>query len=85
MVGKVGQTVEDVLKEQQLMEAACDGYCQCSTCHCFVIQKEFRDKLGMPEAVEDFELDMLELAPVRCSMTSLHGNLHCWYLIKGVT
>ena len=73
MVGKVGQTVEDVLKEQQLMEAACDGYCQCSTCHCFVIQKEFRDKLGMPEAVEDFELDMLELAPVRCSMTSLHS------------
>ena len=70
--------MEEVLKEQQLMEAACDGNCQCSTCHCFVIQKEFREKLGMPDSVEEFEIDMLELAPVCNLIAALPLLRPCW-------
>ena len=41
------------------MEGACDGNCQCSTCHVFVPNEADRKKLS---ELEDFELDMLELA-----------------------
>ena len=60
--GKEGETVEDVCKREGLLEGACDGNCQCSTCHVFLPEQSDRQKLNMPEAIEDFELDMLELA-----------------------
>lgn len=60
--GRQGETVMDVCKREGLMEAACDGHCQCSTCHVFVLDEMHRGMLGMPDTVEDFEFDMLELA-----------------------
>lgn len=62
LVGRAGETIEDVCKGQGLMEGACDGNCQCSTCHVFIPDASDRSKLGMPDSVEEFELDMLELA-----------------------
>ena len=62
ITGRGGETVEQVAKREGYMEAACDGNCQCSTCHVFVPDAADREKLGMPGAIEEFELDMLELA-----------------------
>mmetsp|Transcript_3309 Transcript_3309/g.4595 ORF Transcript_3309/g.4595 Transcript_3309/m.4595 type:complete len:156 (+) Transcript_3309:61-528(+) len=59
LVGREGQTIEDILRDQGLIEAACDGNCQCSTCHVFVPSVDDRQRLP---PVEEFELDMLELA-----------------------
>ena len=44
------------------MEAACDGNCQCSTCHVFIPEAGDRARLGMPDCIKEFELDMLEIA-----------------------
>eukprot|EP00040_Diaphanoeca_grandis_P038874 m.257594 g.257594 ORF g.257594 m.257594 type:complete len:208 (-) comp35462_c0_seq1:277-900(-) len=62
VVGKVGETVEDVGKREGYMEGACDGNCQCSTCHVFIMDPADQARLGMPDKIEDFELDMVELA-----------------------
>eukprot|EP00041_Stephanoeca_diplocostata_P011482 m.190363 g.190363 ORF g.190363 m.190363 type:complete len:218 (-) comp18556_c0_seq9:123-776(-) len=62
IIGRVGESVEDVAKREGLVEGACDGNCQCSTCHVFVVNEEDRRKLGMPQEIEEFEIDMLELA-----------------------
>lgn len=62
LVGRQGESIEDVCKREGLMEGACDGNCQCSTCHVFVPDPDHQTLLGMPDSVEEFELDMLELA-----------------------
>lgn len=38
------------------------GEVPCFRCHVFVPHQADRERLGMPTSVEDFELDMLELA-----------------------
>lgn len=40
------------------IEAACDGTCACSTCHCYLDDASFA---RLPKATDD-ELDMLDLA-----------------------
>lgn len=50
--------LEPCLEAGVPIEAACDGECCCSTCHCYIPQEVF-DQLEEPG--ED-ELDMLDLA-----------------------
>jgi ferredoxin len=58
-VAPIGKTLMEVGVANKLdIEAACDGTCACSTCHCY-LDKEHFDNLGKPS--ED-ELDMLDLA-----------------------
>ena len=57
--GEVGQTLMEAMKGAGLdIEAACDGACACSTCHCYISDKYF-DKI--PGRSEDEE-DMLDMA-----------------------
>eukprot|EP00039_Didymoeca_costata_P006056 m.87178 g.87178 ORF g.87178 m.87178 type:complete len:189 (-) comp13094_c0_seq1:1147-1713(-) len=63
ITGKVGESIEDVAKRGGYVEGACDGNCQCSTCHVFIPEESDRVRLKMPDSIEEFELDMLELAP----------------------
>ncbi|KAJ9461796.1 Adrenodoxin-like protein [Diplonema papillatum] len=57
--GFEGQSLMEIAKEGGMdIEAACDGACACSTCHCFV-DEAWLDKL--PEKTDDEE-DMLDLA-----------------------
>eukprot|EP01064_Diplonema_japonicum_P004837 TRINITY_DN1317_c3_g1_i1.p3 TRINITY_DN1317_c3_g1~~TRINITY_DN1317_c3_g1_i1.p3 ORF type:complete len:135 (+),score=34.17 TRINITY_DN1317_c3_g1_i1:48-407(+) len=57
--GKLGMSLMEAGKGAGVdIEAACDGACACSTCHCFVAP-EWLDKI--PAATEDEE-DMLDMA-----------------------
>ncbi|KAJ1452077.1 hypothetical protein M885DRAFT_528120 [Pelagophyceae sp. CCMP2097] len=62
LVGRAGESLEEVAKREGYMEGACDGNCQCSTCHVFVPGAADKARLGMPTRIDDFEIDMLELA-----------------------
>ena len=57
LVGQVGQTLMEVCRDAGIMEGACDGNCQCSTCHVFIPEASDRLRLGMPDCVPDFEQD----------------------------
>jgi ferredoxin len=59
VAAKAGDNLMETARDNDIdIEAACDGTCACSTCHCFLSQAAF-DSLEPPS--ED-ELDMLDLA-----------------------
>ncbi|KAI3386155.1 hypothetical protein SNEBB_010025 [Seison nebaliae] len=59
--GRKGDSILDVAHENDIdLEGACDSALACSTCHVYIDEEEYFDKL--PSPVEDEE-DMLDLAP----------------------
>jgi len=59
VTAKKGENIMKVCLDNDIeMEAACEGECCCSTCHCFLSDALF-DQLEEPE---EEELDMLDLA-----------------------
>merc|ERR1711879_172010 len=59
ITAKIGEKMlEPFLNAKVPIEAACDGECCCSTCHCYLPKDLFAK---CPEPDED-ELDMLDLA-----------------------
>lgn len=71
LVGKVGESIEDVAKRNGHVEGACDGNCQCSTCHIFIPKESDRvslrkEKENVPIAFAlDFDVQVSLLLFVR--------------------
>lgn len=59
--GKIGDNVLYLAHRYGIeMEGACEASLACTTCHCYVINEKFRDKLPEPKEEEE---DLLDMAP----------------------
>ena len=60
ITGNVGNTLMEILRDNDLdVEAICGGCCSCATCHVFVAEEYF-DKLPAMKGDEDDLLDSSE-------------------------